>query len=178
MKEMCDAAPELGGFLRLSLVSCPIYLSPATTRMKPSRLHRVWQPARVDEDEDELLGRDKEQQTPVPTAPQLLSINPYADEYLGGAATRITLRPHDPETGDEVDKREVVKGYEYGRGQFVAFTAEKLRVLDVESSNIIDLDKFVSRAELDPIYFDSLYYIYPDGPIAIEALRGHRHGDA
>jgi hypothetical protein len=33
------------GFLRLSLVSCPIYLSPATTRTKPIRLHQVWQPA-------------------------------------------------------------------------------------------------------------------------------------
>ena len=36
------------GFLRLSLVSCPIYLSPATTRTKPIRLHQVWQPAPVD----------------------------------------------------------------------------------------------------------------------------------
>ena len=32
------------GFLRLSLVSCPIYLSPATTRTKSIRLHQVWQP--------------------------------------------------------------------------------------------------------------------------------------
>ena len=31
------------GFLRPSLVSCPIYLSPATTRMKPIRLHQVRQ---------------------------------------------------------------------------------------------------------------------------------------
>src|SRR5712672_2173700 len=36
------------GFLRLSLVSCPIYLSPATTRAKSIRLHQVWQPAPVD----------------------------------------------------------------------------------------------------------------------------------
>ena len=39
------------GFLRLSLVSCPIYLSPATTRTKPIRLHQVWQPAPVDMDD-------------------------------------------------------------------------------------------------------------------------------
>jgi non-homologous end joining protein Ku len=32
------------GFLRLSLVSCPIYLSPAATRTKSIRLHQVWQP--------------------------------------------------------------------------------------------------------------------------------------
>ena len=40
------------GFLRLSLMSCPVYLSPATTRTKPIRLHQVWQPAPVDVTED------------------------------------------------------------------------------------------------------------------------------
>jgi DNA end-binding protein Ku len=87
------------------------------------------------------------------------------------AATRITLRPHDPETGEEIEKREVVKGYEYNRGQFVTFTAEELKALDVESSKVIDLDKFVSRNDIDPVYFDSPYYVYPDGPIAVETLR-------
>ena len=50
------------GFLRLSLVSCPIYLSPATARTKPIRLHQVWQPAPDDVDEDDLPGRGSEQQ--------------------------------------------------------------------------------------------------------------------
>ena len=40
------------GFLRLSLVSCPIYLSPATTRTKPLRLHQVWRPAPAEEADD------------------------------------------------------------------------------------------------------------------------------
>ena len=42
------------GFLRLSLVSCPIYLSPATSRTKSIRLHQVWQPRPIEEPEDEL----------------------------------------------------------------------------------------------------------------------------
>jgi hypothetical protein len=51
------------GFLRPSLVSCPIYLSPATTRTKPVRLHRVWQPAPAagDEPEDDLPDRGRVQ---------------------------------------------------------------------------------------------------------------------
>jgi hypothetical protein len=57
------------------------------------------------------------------------------------------------------------------RGQFVTFTAEELKALDVESSKVIDLDKFVSRNEIDPVFFDSPYYVYPDGPIAVETLR-------
>jgi hypothetical protein len=42
------------GFLRLSLASRPAYLSPATTRTKPIRLHQVWQPAPVDVDKDDF----------------------------------------------------------------------------------------------------------------------------
>src|SRR6202043_1628229 len=85
--------------------------------------------------------------------------------------TRVTLRPPDPGTGEEIDKREVGKGYEYARGEFVTFTAEELKALDVESSKVIDLEKFVPRNEIDPVYFDSSYYLYPDGPITVETLR-------
>jgi len=92
-------------------------------------------------------------------------------ETRAPAATRVTLRPHDPGTGEEVDKRQVVKGYEFSRGEFVTFTAEELKALDLESSRIIDLEKFVPNRSIDPVYFDSSYYVYPDGPIAVEALR-------
>ena len=159
------------GFLRLSLVSCPIYLSPATTRTKPIRLHQVWQPAPVDVDEDELPDRGRGQQGSAPSLPRLLVDNASPDGDKSPAATRITLRPHDPGTGEEIEKREVVKGYEYSRGQFLTFIDEELKALDVESSKVVDLEKFVAGSDIDAIYFDSPYYLYPDGPIAVEALR-------
>jgi hypothetical protein len=104
------------GFLRLSLVSCPIYLSPATTRTKPIRLHQVWQPAPVDGDEDDLPDRGGGRQGSAPSVPRLSADNASADGDQSPAATRISLRPHDPGTGEEIEKREVVKGYEYSRG--------------------------------------------------------------
>ena len=159
------------GFLRLSLVSCPIYLSPATTRTKPIRLHQVWQPAPVDVDEDDLPDWGGGRQGSAPSVPRLPADNAGADGDQSSAATRITLRPHDPGTGEEIEKREVVKGYEYSRGQFVTFTAEELKALDVESSKVIDLEKFAPRNDIDPVYFDSSYYLHPDGPIAVETLR-------
>jgi DNA end-binding protein Ku len=103
--------------------------------------------------------------------PRLIADNGSPDRDPSPAATRITLRPHDPGTGEEIEKYEVVKGYEYSRGQFLTFTAEELKALDVESSKVVDLEKFVPRGDVDPIYFDSPYYLYPDGPIAVEALR-------
>ena len=66
---------------------------------------------------------------------------------------------------------EVVRGYEYERGQFVTFTPDELKALDVESSKVIDLEMFVPRGEVDPVYFNSPYYLYPDGQMAVEAVR-------
>jgi len=43
-------------------------------------------------------------------------------------------------------------------------------VLDVESSKVINLETFVPRGDIDPVYLDSPYYLYPDA-IAVEALR-------
>jgi len=158
------------GYLRLSLVSCPIYLSPATARTKPIRLHQVWRGTTGDtfddlSDRDE--GRDILDRPPSRLAPEEVKDQPAPVR----PPTRITLRPHDPSTGEEVEQEEVVKGYEYDRGQFVTFTPEELKALDLESSKVIDLEMFVPRGEVDPVYLNSAYYLYPDGQMAVEAIR-------
>jgi DNA end-binding protein Ku len=118
-----------------------------------------------------LADRGGGQQGSAPSVTRLRADNAGADGDESPAATRITLRPHDPGTGEEIEKREVVKGYEYSRGQFLTFTAEELKALDVESSKVVDLEKFVAGDDIDPVYFDSPYFVYPDGPIAVEVLR-------
>ena len=158
------------GFLRLSLVSCPIYLSPATSRTKPIRLRQVWRPGLADEG-DQSPEPERPTRGTQPSLPDLGRHDGGYDADQPQPLTRVTIRPHDPRTGEEVDKAEVVKGYEYGRDQFVTFTAEELQALDVESSKVIDLEKFVPRGDLDPVYLDTPYYLYPDGPVAEETLR-------
>jgi DNA end-binding protein Ku len=165
------------GFLRLSLVSCPIYLSPATTRTKSIRLHQVWRPTSAEE-ADDVPRRAEGQDQPDRPTPRYSEDDTHddADETRDDAdetrpATRISLRPHDPSTGEEVEKEAVVKGYEFQPGQFVMFTAEELKALGVESSKVIGLEKSVPRGELDPVYFNGAYYLYPDGPIAVETLQ-------
>jgi non-homologous end joining protein Ku len=105
-------------FLRLSLV----YLSPATTRTKPLRLHPVWQPRGLSET-SERVHQHRSEQVPDRSAPPLVSEGAEDSFEQACPATRIALRPHDPSTGEEVEKEEIVKGYEFERGQFVAFTA-------------------------------------------------------
>src|SRR5690348_6763626 len=118
------------GFLRLSLVSCPIYLSPATSRAKPIRLRQVWRPGLADEGDQ---SSEPERRVTEPSLPDPARHDDGYDADQPPPLTRVTIRPHDPRTGEEIDKAEVVKGYEYGRGQFVAFTPEELKALDVES---------------------------------------------
>ena len=162
------------GFLRLSLVACPVYLQPATTRTKSIRLNQVWAPR--PQSQTQAIGKaeegDQEPQWHVRRTSEQVSRAPAPEPTQEVApATRIALRPHDPQTGEEIERDEVVKGYEYERGQFVTFTPNELKALDIESSKTIDLATFVPRAEIDPIYFDASYYLYPDGPIATEAYR-------
>jgi hypothetical protein len=77
------------GFLRLSLVSCPIYLSPATTRTKSIRLHQVWQPASVEEPDETTPARGRKQDvSDMPTARAAVRDDVASHEdYQSAAAT-------------------------------------------------------------------------------------------
>ena len=159
------------GFLRLSLVSCPVYLSPATTRTKSIRLHQVWVPSARSAEPSE----PDDEEAPPRVVGQSSRGEPDAaeDEWEepAGPATRIALQPVARDTGEAVERDEVVKGYEFERGRYVTFTPAELKALDVESSKTIDLTTFVPREEIDPLYYNAGYYIYPDGAIATEAYR-------
>jgi hypothetical protein len=120
------------------------------------RLHQARRLPPVYEEEDQLQDGGRGQQASTPSRPRLIADDASLEADQSLAATRITHRPHDPGTGEEIDGAEVVKDTNTGRGQFVTFTAEELKALDGESSKVIDLEKFVPGAEIDPVYFDSL----------------------
>ena len=140
------------GFLRLSLVSCPVYLSPATTRTKSVRLRQVWVPRVGSRDDEQTDEADQAEDRPQrwsgharPPGEVDDELEPGPDQELA-PATPIALRPYDPHTGEAIDRDEVRKGYEYERGQFVTFTPAELEALDVESSRTIDLTRPLSCA--------------------------------
>jgi DNA end-binding protein Ku len=82
---------------------------------------------------------------------------------------RVQQRYHDPELG-EVDRADLVKGYQFEKDKYVVVTAEELEEIEIESSKTVDIDGFVDEADIDPIYLDSTYYLAPDGPIAEETF--------
>jgi DNA end-binding protein Ku len=119
------------GFLRLSLVTCPVSLAPATTESKRIRFNQL----------------------------------------NAETGNRLKQQLVDAETGEVVERDRIAKGYEYSRGQYVTVEDEELKALQIESSKIIDLTQFVSRDEVDPVFLDTPYYVYPDGALAAEAFQ-------
>lgn len=83
---------------------------------------------------------------------------------------RVRMVPHDPERG-AVDRSELVRGYEYERDRYVVVGDEDLAKVKLESSEIIDIESFVDADDADPIYFESPYYLAPDGAVAEETFR-------
>lgn len=76
----------------------------------------------------------------------------------------------DPDTGEEVGAADQVKGYAVARDQYVLIESDELDAVRIESSNAIDIEKFVPRTEIDPRYLESPYYIAPNDKVAQEAF--------
>src|ERR1700692_4059964 len=116
------------GYLKLSLVSCPVKLYSATSAS---------------------AGK--------------ISFNMLHKDTLN----RVQQKYHDPELG-EIDRADLVKGYQFEKDKYVVVTAEELDEIEIEPSKTIDIDGFVEAGAIDPIYLDTPYFLVPDGPIAEE----------
>lgn len=64
--------------------------------------------------------------------------------------------------GREVPYDEIVKGYEYEPGKFVLIKEEELEALPVKSTKYIDIVDFIHLSEVDPIYYEKTYYLWPE----------------
>jgi DNA end-binding protein Ku len=84
---------------------------------------------------------------------------------------RIQMRPTDPETGKEVPRSELIKGYEFEKGRYVIVDKDELEALKIESSETIDLERFIDIDDIDPLYFDAPYYLAPEGKLGDETFR-------
>jgi len=76
----------------------------------------------------------------------------------------------DAETGEPVESEDQIKGYEIGKRQYIQIEDEEIESVAIESTHTIDIESFVPRDEIDQTYFDSPYYIAPDGKVAEEAF--------
>jgi DNA end-binding protein Ku len=118
------------GYLKLSLVSCPIALYPAASSSERVSFNRI---------NKKTGNRLKQQQV-------------------------------DAETGQLVEKEDIIRGYEVGKGQYLQVPDEDIEKIQIESTHTIDINSFVPRAEIDERYLDSPYYIAPTDQVGLEAF--------
>jgi DNA end-binding protein Ku len=118
------------GYLKLSLVSCPIALYPATSSSERVSFNRI-------------------------------------NKKTGN---RLKQQLVDSETGAPVEKEEVGRGFEIGKGQYLQVEDEEIEKIQIESSHTIDIDSFVPRSEIDDRYPDSPYYLAPTDQVGQEAF--------
>ena len=80
--------------------------------------------------------------------------------------TPIKQKRYCPFHERDVEADELVKGWEFSKGQFVVVEESDLEAVALQRSQSIDILRFVPVADVDPIYFDRTYYLAPAGPDA------------
>jgi DNA end-binding protein Ku len=109
---------------------------------------------------------------PATDAGATLSFN----QLHGECQTRIQQKRWCPKCEKEVPNTDIVKGFEFEKGRYVVVDEEDVEKVRVESTRVINLEKFTDDTAIDPIYLERPYYLAPDGPVAREAFAVIRDG--
>ncbi len=67
-----------------------------------------------------------------------------------------------PKDNEIVPRDQMVKGYQFSKDQYVAFTKEELTAMEQEAQKAIEITEFVPASAIDPVYFDRPYYLGPE----------------
>lgn len=162
------------GYISFGLISIPVrlYRAARPERVGLRRMYRANSPAASetgDADEDELPVRSASVR-----APEVVAAKPA----MGRPVAAATVTPFPSEAppvltpvkqvsvragSDEVlPQQSVVKGYEYEKGRFVALEPEELKSVAPKTSTAMEIDEFVALSEVDPVYFETSYYVTPE----------------
>jgi DNA end-binding protein Ku len=83
------------------------------------------------------------------------------NELRGSDGSRVRHKRVAEADEKEVDYDEIVKGYELSKDRYVVLTRDELAELDPKKTRAIEIQDFVDIEQIDPIYFDSPYYLGP-----------------
>lgn len=122
--------PSWEGHLRLSLVTCPVALYPATSEAETVHFNLI---------------------------------NPHTNN-------RIKMKTVDAGTGEEVPRADLVKGFQVAKDEYVLLDKEDFESVKLESTRLLDIEKFVPRDGIDRLYWDTPYHLVPAGKTGIEAF--------
>lgn len=157
------------GHLTFGLVSMPVRLLRAA-RAEPVKLRQLYRsPTAVPAQEEETPNVAAPLETRFPPAAligsplQLASKTQPSSEPKPEIHVAPVRRVFQSE--DEISPlapADLVKGYEYEKGQYVVLEEQELRTLMPPTSTEIQVVEFVRFQEIDPVYLETSYYVVPD----------------
>lgn len=80
----------------------------------------------------------------------------------GKCGSRLKQQYICQQDGEVVPRNEMVRGYEFSKGQYVVFNDDEYKALQQIASHSIDITEFLPTDKVDPIYFEKSYYLGPD----------------
>jgi DNA end-binding protein Ku len=139
------------GHLAFGLVSFPVRLYRAA-RAEKVNFRRLYRPGSAETSAQEVLLEHRSEKQNTATAPA----PPPPDLFR--TRNTITADTHDQPVSDD----NLVKGYEYDKGQYVVLEDDELRALKPETSKQMEIVEFVRMEEIDPVYLETSYYVSPE----------------
>jgi DNA end-binding protein Ku len=76
--------------------------------------------------------------------------------------SRVKQQLISAQSGEIVPREEIIKGYEFAKGQYVLFEPDELKALEAAATHTIDITEFVHAEQVDRMYLDKAYYLGPD----------------
>ena len=83
---------------------------------------------------------------------------------------RIRMKTVDAGTGEELSRGDLVKGFAVAKDEYVLLDKDDFDSVKLESTRIIDIEKFVARESIDRLYWDTPYHLLPSGKTGVEAF--------
>jgi DNA end-binding protein Ku len=75
---------------------------------------------------------------------------------------RVKQQYYCPAENRVVDRSEIVKGYEYRKDEYVVIDPEEIKKIEPKTAKTMEILEFVKSDEVDPVYFESSYYMMPE----------------
>jgi DNA end-binding protein Ku len=106
---------------------------------------------------------------PIGVYPATQDKSIHFNQFERGTSDRIRYKKVNERTGEEVESSNIVKGVDLGGGEYVILSDDELAAAEPERSRYIEITDFVSLEEIDPVYFNTTYYLAPEGEAAGKA---------
>jgi DNA end-binding protein Ku len=76
--------------------------------------------------------------------------------------TRVKQQYYCPKDEEVVARKDLVKGYEFAKGKYVAFSKQELEALEEQATQTIEITEFLPLHAIDPVFFERAYHLGPD----------------